>query len=127
MPCSCAASTTSGGGGPSAFTSILTPGCASDDLDLARALRVDVQARGLDDAAVELVGGSGGTSCSASSSLDELRGARAGIMLVEVREARLGAAALAHVLRGHDDVDAVGLAVDVLVDPVELDLELRRA
>ena len=28
------------------------------------------------------------------------------------------------VLRRHDDVDAVRLAVDVLVDPVELDLEL---
>ena len=33
------------------------------------------------------------------------------------------AAALADVLGRHREVDAVGLAVDVLVDPVELDLE----
>ena len=36
----------------------------------------------------------------------------------------LGAATLAHVLRRHHDVDAVGLVAHVLVDPVELDLEL---
>ena len=31
------------------------------------------------------------------------------------------------VLVGDDDVDAVGVVADVLVDPVELDLELLRA
>ena len=36
----------------------------------------------------------------------------------------VGVAGRALVLGGHDDIDAVGLAVDVLVDPVELDLEL---
>ena len=92
------------------------------NLDLTGRLRVDVQTGGLDDPTVELFRQFGNV-VALEQLLDEvavaLRDHR-----VEIREVGLVAAALAHVLHGHDDVDAVGLAVDVLVDPVELDLEL---
>jgi hypothetical protein len=43
---------------------------------------------------------------------------------LEVRELGLVPPALPDVGHRHDDVGAVRLAVDVLVDPVELDIEL---
>ena len=49
-----------------------------------------------------------------------------GHQLLQVLDRRLVTAALADVLRRHHDVDAIGLAADVIVDPVELDLELLR-
>ena len=48
----------------------------------------------------------------------------AGIIASSCAEAGRLAASLSDVLRGHREVDAVGLAADVGVDPVELDLEL---
>ena len=35
--------------------------------------------------------------------------------------------AFAHVIHRHGEVDAIGLAIDVFVDPVELDFKLLRA
>ena len=68
--------------------------------------------------------GRSGTPWSLEDLLDELavllrdHGPQVGL--------ELGRVDLAHalVLAGDDDVDAVGLVADVLVDPVELDLEL---
>ncbi len=100
----------------------LHAGVLQRDLDLTRRFRVDVQTRGLDHAALEILG-ERWDLVTLQQLLDEIAVAL-GDHRVEVREVGLVAAALAHVLHGHDDVDAVGLAVDVLVDPVELDLEL---
>ena len=72
--------------------------------------------------------GSSGTPCSASSFCAKSRcsaGISARSFCLELRRRR--GLALALVLAGDHDVDAVGLVADVLVDPLELDLELLGA
>jgi hypothetical protein len=91
-------------------------------LDLAGPLLVDAESRGLHRRALEVLGHRRDVVL-VEEVLDELP-VLDGDHRLEAREARLRAPALPDVLRRHDDVDAVRTAVDVLVDPVELDLEL---
>ena len=68
--------------------------------------------------------GSGGTSCSASTFSTQSRCSWRDHLLELALEV-VGVDALGQLDLGrHDEVDAVGLAVDVLVDPLQLDLEL---
>ena len=113
---------TSGGGGPERVHEHLHPGMLERDLHLSGGLRVDVQTGGLDDPAVE-VGRKRRDVVAFQELLDEVA-VLLGDQGVEVVELRFVTAAFAHVLHRHHDVDAVGLAVDMLVDPVQLDLEL---
>jgi hypothetical protein len=71
-----------------------------------------------------LVGGDRGHAVLLEDPVDEAR-VLLGDHLAEL--AGVEAALLdTDVLRRHEQVDAVGPAADVLVDPVELDLQLRR-
>ena len=94
-------------------------------LDLSRTFGVDVEPGRLHHAAAQLLGERRDVVL-VEQFVDELT-VLVGDQRVEAVDARLGAAALPHVLRRHHDVDAVRLAVDVLVDPVQLDLELLGA
>ena len=89
------------------------------DIDLARALDLDGQARGLQHALVPV--GEGRHAVLLEQVLD--------VPAVLFGDGRLEAVeievlALAHELLGHGEVHAVGLAADVGVDPGQLDLEL---
>ena len=120
IPCSCAVSTMSLGGGPSAFTS--SDGeCCNATSSCGRAVASVQPSRWCPRSTSS---GSGGTSCSARIFSTQSRCScviMSSSVLLEVR----GVDAFGQLhLRRHDEVDAVGLAVDVLVDPGQLDLEL---
>ena len=125
MPCSCAVCTTSAGGGPSAFTSSDT-GCSSATSICASPV-VSVQPSRWCGSTVL---GQRRDVVLREHLLDEvavlLRDHRLELAL-ELGGVAVGAARLLEQGRRHHEVDAVRAAVHVLVDPVQLDLELRRA
>ncbi len=90
-------------------------------LELVARVRIDVEPRGARD--LREVVGHPRHAVLGEEPLDEVA-VLLGDQLVQVLGRGLGPAALAHVLRRDDEVDAVGLAAAVLVDPAELDVEL---
>ncbi len=110
-----------GGGGPRALTIIFTLGCESvtstwpgpsSSTFRPAALRTPRSKSS----------GRGGIPASVSTLSTNWR-CSSGMREARCSGRRVRTAALADVLHGHGEVDPVGLAVHVVVDPVELDLE----
>ena len=117
-------SITSAGGVPSALAISFTFGC----LRIISTCGPAVAAVQPSSSRAFSPSGSSGTPCSASSFFAKAR-CSAGIISRSLLLERAGVEvlALALVLAGDHDVDAVGLVADVVVDPLELDLELLGA